>query len=53
MSIYLEFPTIAEYPLYSYPFKNDEEVFFPEKAQMAETKEERNTLQDYLALRMV
>ena len=53
MSIYLEFPTIAEYPLYTDPFKNDQQLFFPEQNEIKEEMEEKMTLQDYLTLRMV
>ena len=53
MSIYLEFPTIADYPLYSDPFKNDEQIYFPEEEEVSNSTTERNTLQDYLMLRMI
>ncbi|MDQ8004706.1 MAG: hypothetical protein REI64_07900 [Pedobacter sp.] len=53
MSIYLEFPAIAEYPIYSNPFMNDEEKFFPEEDQLRKAKEEQEALQDFLKLRTV
>lgn len=53
MSIYLEFPTIAEYPLYGSPFKNDEQQFFIEENKLRETKEENEILQDFLLLKTV
>ena len=34
MSIYLEFPMIAEYPIYGSPFRNDEQQFFPEQEEL-------------------
>ncbi|EDM34174.1 hypothetical protein PBAL39_03359 [Pedobacter sp. BAL39] len=52
MSIYLEFPAIAEYPLYPNPFRNDQEVFFPED-ELPKVAEEKITLHDYLTLKMV
>lgn len=53
MSIYLEFPAISDYPLYTDPLKNDEQLYFPEETEQPHTSSERNTLQDYLMLRMV
>ncbi|WP_199119575.1 hypothetical protein [Pedobacter sp. ASV28] len=53
MSIYLEFPSISEYPLYTDPFKNDGQLFYPEEDQFYEAVEDRNTLQDYLTLKTV
>lgn len=53
MSIYLEFPTIAEYPIYASPFKNDEQQFFPEEDRLLEAKEEKEILQDFLLLKTV
>ena len=40
MSIYLEFPSIAEYPFYINPFKNDDQLFFPEEIEVQEAKDE-------------
>ncbi len=53
MSIYLEFPTIAEYPLYNYPYMNDQQLFFPERVVDQEKETERKELQDYIYLRTV
>jgi len=53
MSIYLEFPTIAEYPIYGSPFKNDEQQFLPEENKLLEVKEEVQVLQDFLLLKTV
>lgn len=53
MSIYLEFPAITEYPLYTDPFKNDQQLFFSEEEDVQASNLERNTLQDYLMLRML
>ncbi len=53
MSIYLEFPMIAEYPIYNNPFRNDEQEYFPEGDQLQEAKEEREVLQDFLLLKTV
>lgn len=53
MSIYLEFPTIAEYPIFGSPFKNDEQQFFPEEDRIREAKEENEILQDFLLLKTV
>ena len=53
MSIYLEFPAIAEYPLYINPYKNDEQPEIPKRDEFLEAKEDKNTLQDYLTLRMI
>jgi hypothetical protein len=47
MSIYLEFPAIAEYPLYSSPLEN--ELSPNEKAE--DKTAEQNLLDNYLALR--
>lgn len=53
MSIYLEFPMIAEYPIYGSPFKNDEQQFFSEEDALKEIKEEKEVLQDFLLLKTV
>ena len=53
MSIYLEFPIIAEYPMYSSPFRNDEQQFFPEEDKLREAREENEILQDFLLLKTV
>lgn len=53
MSIYLEFPMIAEYPIYGSPFKNDEQQFLPEEDRWKEAKEENEVLQDFLLLKTV
>ncbi|MNK62541.1 hypothetical protein D3C87_817240 [compost metagenome] len=53
MSIYLEFPMIAEYPIYGSPFKNDEQQFFSEEERLREVKEENELLQDFLLLKTV
>lgn len=53
MSIYLEFPMIAEYPIYGSPFKNDEQQFLPDEDRLLEAKEENEILQDFLLLKTV
>jgi len=53
MSIYLEFPMIADYPIYSNPFRNDEQQYASEEDELKEIKEEKETLQDFLLLKTV
>jgi hypothetical protein len=53
MSIYLEFPRIAEYPIYGSPFSNDEQQFFPSEDELKDAKEEKEALQDFLLLKTV
>jgi len=53
MSIYLEFPAIAEYPLYTYPIENNKQLSFSEEEEEIESNVERSTLQGYLMLRML
>lgn len=53
MSIYLEFPMIAEYPIYGSPFRNDEQQFFPEQEELKKAKEEKEALQDFILLKTV
>lgn len=53
MSIYLEFPLIAEYPIYGSPFKNDEQQFFQEEEEVRKAKEENEALQDFILLKTV
>ena len=53
MSIYLEFPLIAEYPIYGSPFKNDEQQFFQEEEEVRKAMEEKEALQDFILLKTV
>jgi len=53
MSIYLEFPMIAEYPIYGSPFRNDEQQFFAEDEETKKAKEEKEALQDFILLKTV
>ena len=53
MSIYLEFPAISEYPLYTYPFKEVPLPYDQEKIDEKEDAEEVAQLRDYLNLRLV
>ncbi len=50
MSIYLEFPAIEDYPLYSDPFQNDEQIFHGDEEIVYD---DIQTLKDYLMLKMI
>jgi hypothetical protein len=52
MSIYLEFPSIDDYPFYIEPFDNNQETLTNEK-ELNEMKEDMSLLQSYLFLRLV
>ncbi|WP_316765405.1 hypothetical protein [Pedobacter frigiditerrae] len=52
MSIYLEFPSIDEYPFYTNPIDKVQETLVEEK-ELNEIKEEMSLLQNYLFLRLV
>jgi hypothetical protein len=52
MSIYLEFPAIAEYPLYNYP-KNDGVQASQEETLSEKEKEDLRQLKDFIILRTV
>ena len=52
MSIYIEFPSIDEYPFYIKPLDNEQETL-REEIKIKVMKDEMSLLQNYLFLRLV
>lgn len=53
MSIYLEFPAIEHYPLYTDPYRSDDQIYYPEETEKVIVEPDTPSLHDYLTLKVV